>query len=79
MLILAVAGFVIVPERQPHLVTIPGGPTFNSGPATQLEGSRTLYDALRIATWALLIVGAVLLIVGLINYARAGAARSART
>lgn len=32
--------------------------------------SQSLYDALRIATWAVLIVGVVLLVVGIINYAR---------
>ena len=32
--------------------------------------SQTVYDALRISTWGLLIIGLVILTVGLISYAR---------
>jgi hypothetical protein len=39
---------------------------------TYIEPSRTLYDALRITTWALLIVGLLLAAVGLVRYVRVG-------
>jgi hypothetical protein len=69
LLVAAVAGFVIVPEHRPQVV---GGRDLAGvmfGGAT-VGWSRTVYDAARIATWALLIVGVLLAAVALINYAR---------
>lgn len=67
LLIAAVAGFVIVPEHKPQFVC--GGFGAEGGP--QCAGwSRTAYDAARIGSWALLILGGLLVVVGLINYAR---------
>jgi hypothetical protein len=83
LLIAAVAGFVIVPEHKPNITYAdPGIPSAACGPPIpgiyQASGctairsgvSHTLYDGLRIATWAVLIVGVLLVVVGLINYAR---------
>jgi hypothetical protein len=70
LLIGAAAGFVIVPEHKPQHgeAVVPGwggtGVYFHTG------WSQTVYDAARIATWALLIVGTLLVVVVLINYAR---------
>lgn len=61
----AAAGFVIVPEHKPRPT---GWGTYLLDP-TGAGWSRSLYDGLRIGTWALLIVGALLVAVGLINYA----------
>ncbi len=72
LLIGAVAGFVIVPQHAPQSVC--GGWGALGGP--QCAGwSRSAYDAARIATWALLIVGALLVAMGLIRYARPGGVR----
>lgn len=54
-LVAAVAGFVIVPE---HNQTVRTGL------------SHSAYDALRITLWALVIVGDLLVVAGLIRYAR---------
>ena len=82
LLIAAVAGFVIVPEHMPNITyTDPRFPSAACGPpsiAIQPQGcttirsgvSHTVSDGLRIATWAVLIVGVLLVTVGLINYAR---------
>jgi hypothetical protein len=61
-----VAGFVIVPEHKPRLAPAAGwwGSPYHVG------WSRAAYDAARIGMWALLIVGALVVAVGLINYAR---------
>jgi hypothetical protein len=65
LLIAAVAGFVIVPEHKPQFSCA------GWGFGVQCAGlSRTAFDVARISTWALLIVGAVLVAVGLINYGR---------
>lgn len=66
LLAVAVVGFVIVPEHKPHLAPAPG---WWGGPY-RVGWSQTAYDAARIGTWALLIVGVILLAVGLIDYAR---------
>lgn len=71
----AVSGFIIVPEHKPTVISgdvvIPGGGDVPGALPDRLVGwSRTLYDALHITTWALLIVGALLVTVGLISYAR---------
>jgi hypothetical protein len=83
LLIAAVAGFVIVPEHMPNITYADPGVPFvgcvaPSPGLIQPHGCRTIrsgvshtvYDGLRIATWAVLIVGALLVTVGLINYAR---------
>jgi hypothetical protein len=74
LLIAAVAGFVIVPEHKPVPATCgQGGPTvgcFSGGSYSSSGLSQTVYDGLRIAAWAVLIVGGLLVTVGLINYAR---------
>lgn len=69
LLIAAVVGFVVVPENAPRSVC--GG--FGEATGPQCAGwSRTAYDVAKIATWALLIVGALIVLMGLIRYARPG-------
>lgn len=86
LLIVTVAGFVIVPEHRPsarvvekpqsvvgcgsdvYTPSVPGGPTCFVSVPTGL--SRTAYDVLLIATWAVMIIGALLIVVGVITYAR---------
>lgn len=87
--IVAVAGFVIVPQHAPKTTfserardgtptCVPFGPTGFEGNqpyncvkvVTRAGPSRSTYDALRITTWALMIVGALLIVMGLIGYAR---------
>jgi uncharacterized membrane protein HdeD (DUF308 family) len=69
LLIAAVAGFVIVPEHAPM-------GSFNGSTCAEYAGcprtglSHTMYDVLRVATWAALIIGALVVIVGLISYSR---------
>ena len=77
LLIAAVAGFVIVPEHGPGStagadVVIPGTNTSvpAPGPVVVYGWSQTVYDAARIGTRAALIVGAVLVVLGLIRFAR---------
>jgi hypothetical protein len=84
LLIAAVAGFVVVPEQKPGWKYVPpigvsscqadglGGPTSCKTVTTGV--SRPVYDTMRIATWALLIVGTLTVAVGLTRYARPGAA-----
>ena len=73
LLIAAVAGFVVVPEHAPQFVCGGFGEVTSSD---QCAGwSRTAYDVAKIATWALLIVGALLVVMGLIRYARPEVAR----
>jgi disulfide bond formation protein DsbB len=78
LLIGAAAGFVVVPEHHPLSIAdtcsnswwgtpCPAG-IVPAGPTSHL--SRTAYDALRMTTWAFLIVGAVLVAAGLVSYAR---------
>jgi hypothetical protein len=69
LLLGAVAGFVIVPEHKPAVI---GGSQWGGYllGGTSVGWSHTAYDAARIGTWALLIVGAILIAVGLISYAR---------
>ena len=69
-LIAAVVGFVVVPEHAPQFFDEPSGCIGAFCHLVNLGWSRTLYDALRIATWAVLIVGVLVVIVGLIGYAR---------
>lgn len=52
--------------------TLFSGPYCNKKVKTLAGLSQTLYDALRITTWAVLIVGALLVAIGLIRYARLG-------
>jgi hypothetical protein len=89
LLIAAVAAFVIVPEHMPATQTTtvapvngycPGVPGVVQprdfacpGPTHSVGLSRTTYDIARISTWAVLIVGALLVIVGLLNYSRRAA------
>jgi hypothetical protein len=72
LLIAAVAGFVIVPEHKPVPATCGQGSAVGcpiGGSYLPSGLSQTVYDVLRVATWAVLIVGVLLVIVGLINYA----------
>jgi hypothetical protein len=84
LLVAAVVGFVVLPEHKPgSMIVARSGPTLaltcasNSGgiPADCVQVatglSRTLYDVLRVTTWACLIVGALVVVIGLIGYARA--------
>jgi hypothetical protein len=51
--------------------TLGGAPGLESCPQDVVTGlPQTSYDALRIATWAVLIVGVLLVIVGLVSFAR---------
>lgn len=71
LLLGAVTGFIIVPEHAPY--SGPSGVTFNPSPDEVLHGggwSQTAYDLARIGTWALLIVGLISVIVGLLTYWR---------
>lgn len=86
LLIGAVAGFVIVPEHQPGTEVIAGPPSdyrtgdacANYTPQDQCEPretirvgfTRTEYDGARIGTWAALIIGGVLVLLGLIRFAQ---------
>jgi hypothetical protein len=63
LLVGAATGFVIVPEHKPQFSCGGWG-----GPCG--GWSRPAYDAARIGTWALLIVGALLVVIGIINFAR---------
>jgi hypothetical protein len=78
LLIAAVVGFVIVPEHVPMDEQLGqcGGPLTLPYPGpcriVHYGFSQTLYDAVKIATWAALIVGAVLVALGLIRFARRG-------
>jgi hypothetical protein len=65
LLIAAVVGFVVLPEHQPGCVGSGAYCGYLASPPSQ-----PLYDALRITTWALLIVGALAVVLGLIRYAR---------
>lgn len=73
LLIAAVVGFIVVPEHAPQFVC---GGFGNPELGGQCAGwSRTTYDVARIATWALLVVGALVVVTGLIRYARPGVER----
>jgi hypothetical protein len=81
LLIAGVAGLVIVPEHAPSVISadsivIPGTTKRLAGFGRTVVGgwSRSVYDLARIATWALLIIGAILVVMGLIRYARRSAA-----
>jgi hypothetical protein len=79
LLIASVAGFIIVPEHAPGVAQV-GRDRFGNCQAIGETGNtchyvatglaHTLYDALRIATWALVIVGVLLTTIGLIGLAR---------
>jgi len=75
LLIAAVVGFVIVPEHKPHTVTSVAGGFECLSNCTTVGWSQTMYDVALIATWAVLIVGALLVVMGLIRYARPEVAR----
>jgi hypothetical protein len=74
LLTVAVVGLIVVPEHRPghacHSVAPWTNPYMRTSECDPTGLSQTLYDALRIGTWVVLILGGVLLIVGLINYAR---------
>jgi hypothetical protein len=84
LMIAAVAGFVIVPEHTPGTAIVsvpPNGPRVCGSGGNQPCGdattaivatglSRTAYDVARIATWALVIVGALVVAMGLTRYGR---------
>lgn len=68
LLVAAAAGFVIVPEHKPvdtfphpTVGDIEGALSSPSAPVTW-HLSTTLYDVLRVTTWALLIIGVVVLL-----------------
>ena len=75
--IAGVAGMVVVPEHAPSLsspssIPIPGTTNTVNGfglPTVVGGWSQTVYDIARVGTWALLIVGAILVVMGLIKYA----------
>jgi hypothetical protein len=87
LLILAVAGFVVVPEHAPHYVgghaaidtkvlTCEAGGQGTDARCEREAGyrqgnpaglSQPMYDLLRITTWALLIVGLIAVVAGLIT------------
>ena len=70
LLIGAVAGFVVVPEHRPPAPT-DACAGFVGGPCPGAwRLSQTAFDLLRVSTWAVLSVGALLGAVGLINYSR---------
>jgi hypothetical protein len=93
LLIIAAAGFIIVPEHKPYVtygdpahpkVNCESGPPAPEPPGVVVGGfwsrgcqtyhhfpSHTEYDALRIATWAALILGVLVAATGLIRTARA--------
>jgi hypothetical protein len=78
VLIAAVAGFIIVPEHEPGIAssyTCLNSLAFSLPPGCHTGLSRAAYDGLRIGTWAVLIVGVLLVAMGLIRYARPGGAR----
>ena len=74
LLIAAVVGFILVPEHKPAIrdtYDCLNDYTFRPLPASCLAGlSRTAYDAARIGTWAAVVVGTLLVVMGLIRYAR---------
>jgi hypothetical protein len=72
LLIAATVGFVLVPEHHPgSFQTCPNGAPGCVSLVTVHTGlSRPAYDALLVATWALLICGVLTVVVGLIRYAR---------
>jgi hypothetical protein len=68
---LVVAGIAAFIEAHSHrpLRECPGGREIcNAGSSVHVGLSQTPYDVLRIGAWALVIVGALLVIVGLIGY-----------
>jgi hypothetical protein len=79
LLIVSVAGFIVVPEHAPGVEQV-GRDQFGNCQAIGETGNtchyvatglaHTPYDALRITTWSLLIVGVVLTAIGLIGFAR---------
>lgn len=71
------AGFVVLPEHRSEFVqTCPHNANFcGSLVAVHVGLSRALYDTLRITTWALAIIGALLVAMGLIGYAQPGVER----
>lgn len=76
LLIAAVAGFVIVPGHAPGLSSDMSCAGWSPAPPRCHTGwSQMAYDVARIATWTLAIVGALLVVMGLIRYARPEVAR----
>lgn len=72
LLIVAVAGFVIVPEHAPHTsyVLPDGEECLGNCEGIHTGWSQTLHDAARIGTRAALIVSIVLVVLGVIRYAQ---------
>lgn len=78
LVVAGIAAFIVAHTHRPmEAVAIPGGLITKqefaregvvARPASGL--SQTAYDLLRIGGWALLIFGALLIVVGLIGYAR---------
>jgi hypothetical protein len=66
-LIAAVAGFVILPGQKPALAAYCA---FFANCHVMTGLSQSAYDALRIANWAVLIVGALVVALGVIRYTR---------
>jgi hypothetical protein len=78
LLVGAVAGFVIEPEHHGWLKCPPG--MISPTECHWVVGwSRTVHNAVRIGSWALLIAGVLLVTVGLISYARREAPRTMHT
>ena len=79
LLIAAVAGLIVLPQHAPGQHCTTNAPWAIPRHTCHAFGmSQTVYDVLRIATWGVLIVGALLVVVGLINYGRRPAADQAR-
>ncbi len=76
LLVAAAAGFIIVPEHRPvtKYVDLSTGslctPTAGCTKVHTGFATRTVYDLVRVGTWAALIVGLLIVIVGLINLTR---------
>lgn len=76
LLTAAVVGFIVVPEHAPGLSSDLSCAGWSPAPPRCHTGwSQTAYDVARIATWALAILGALLVAMGLIRYARPEAQR----
>jgi hypothetical protein len=76
LLVAAVVGFVVVPEHTPgtQLVDAQGHPLAGCDPGAcagtnvvHIGWAQTTYDVARVFTWAVLIVGALVVVLGLIR------------
>jgi hypothetical protein len=79
LLIAAVAGFIVALEHTPgtQLVDAQGQPLAGCDPGAcagtsvvHIGWAQATYDVVRVLTWALAIVGALLVVMGMIRYSR---------